>query len=133
MMRISLSPGCMQAYLRRTWWDYRVANKEHRAGCEGIPGQGPFMVVVVELEDDRIQDAKFQTYGCPVAIACGEFVCNWAQGKSAKEVDQLTEDHVVVGVGHPPLGREHCPGLAVRALKKAFLADLSGTSRLPIA
>jgi len=74
------------------------------------------MAIVIELDDDRIADAKFRTYGCPVARACGEYVCQWSLGRRLEELALLDEAAVVAGVGHPPLGREHCPGLAVKAI-----------------
>jgi len=88
-------------------------------GCEGKPGEGPFMLVVLKVKDDCIVDARFQTYGCPAAVACGEFVCNWVQDKSLSLALSISEADVIAGVGAPPLGREHCPGLAVKSLHKA--------------
>jgi len=89
-------------------------------GCEGKPGEGPFMLIVLKVKDDCIIDARFQTYGCPAAVACGEFVCDWSEGKSLSSASSISEADVIEGVGKPPLGREHCPGLSVRALLHAI-------------
>ena len=98
-----------------------VSGQRNLVGSEGTAGQGPFMLIVIKVNDhNRINDARYQTYGCPAAQACGEFVCNWACGKSLGEADKLTTADVIAGVGQPPLGREHCPGLAVNALRKAL-------------
>ena len=88
------------------------------AGCEGTPGQGPFMAIVLDMTDGRVSAAYFQTYGCPASHACGRFVCEWAIQKNLQELAQLTEADVLRGTGPMPLGRDHCPGLAVRALHR---------------
>ena len=85
-------------------------------GCDGKPGEGPFMLMVLEVESDRIFDAKYQTYGCPAAHACGQFATEWALGKTLDQARHFSAQDVLNGVGRMPLGREHCPGLTVRAL-----------------
>jgi nitrogen fixation NifU-like protein len=108
-------------------FDTPARQRERRVGCEGTPGQGPFMAIVIELEADQVLDANFQTYGCPVAIACGEYVCNWVPGKTLEMAGTISEEDVIKSIGHPPLGREHCPGLAVKALRKALHGELAGS------
>jgi len=94
-------------------------------GCEGMPGQGPFMLIVLEVESDRISDAKFQTYGCPASQACGQFATEWVEGKTLEEARLFSVDDIINGIGQMPLGREHCPGLAVGALRRCLVSDQS--------
>jgi hypothetical protein len=43
-----------------------IGGQRSLVGCEGIAGQGPFMLMILKVSDDnRINDARFQTYGCP--------------------------------------------------------------------
>lgn len=100
-----------------------VNGKRNLVGCEGMPGQGPFMLMILTLENEVIVDARFQTYGCPAAVACGEFVCGQLDGRSVTAASAMTEADIVAGIGPPPLGREHCPGLAIKALRKAIDSD----------
>jgi nitrogen fixation NifU-like protein len=89
-------------------------------GRQGTPGQGPHMVLYLRLEADRIMDARFQTYGCPAAIACGSWLSEWVIGRTTEEAIALTALEVDEGLGHLPLGKEHCPPLAVGALRAAL-------------
>ena len=94
----------------------------HLVGVDGIPGQGNYMLLClkVEAETERIVEARFQTYPCPSAIACGNWTCEWAEEKTLEEARALEAGQVARGVGGLPLGREHCPQLAVSALHKAL-------------
>jgi NifU-like protein involved in Fe-S cluster formation len=97
-----------------------VVEKRYTAGQVGRPGEGPFMTIILTLVGERIIDAKFQTYPCPAASACGHFVTTWAEGKTLSEIPTLTEDILLASTGAMPLGREHCPGLAVNALRDSL-------------
>ncbi len=77
------------------------------------------MVIVIKMVDDIVQQARYSTYGCPAAQACGQFVCDEIEGKPVSEIYKIDEDYILKGVGQMPLGREHCPGLAVGALESA--------------
>ena len=89
-------------------------------GLSGTPGQGPHMVLLLHVQDDTIQEARFSTYGCPAAVACGQWITNEVEGKSITETRNITEAALLVGTGPMPLGREHCPALAISALQDAL-------------
>src|SRR5580692_2295137 len=89
-------------------------------GLSGIPGQGPYMIIQLKVADEIIQDARDSTYGCLAAQACGQWVCDSIEGKPLTFASEITEDSILNGVGQMPLGREHCPGLAIDALKDAL-------------
>jgi NifU-like protein involved in Fe-S cluster formation len=102
-----------------------VANKTDRravvgAGQVGIPGQGPHMIIVIKAEHGTICQARFSTYGCPAANACGQFVCDEVENHTVEHATSIDEDSIVRSIGRMPLGREHCPGLAIGALKMAL-------------
>lgn len=90
-------------------------------GKDGTPGQGPHLVIVLELCNDCVSQARFSTYGCPVAVACGQFVCDQIEGKPLSEASKMEEADIIRGIGQMPLGRDHCPGLAIRALRDALM------------
>jgi len=79
------------------------------------------MTIVLTLVGETIVDAKFQTYPCPASSACGTFVTTWAEGKKLSDIPSLTEDILIAATGPMPLGREHCPKLAVDAIKDALV------------
>jgi nitrogen fixation NifU-like protein len=89
-------------------------------GRNGTAGHGPYMVVYLRIEERRIAEVSFQTYGCPAAIACGSWLCEWLSGKALDEAALVTPDTIVNGLGGLPAGKEHCPPLAIGALHDAL-------------
>lgn len=89
-------------------------------GQAGTPGQGPFLVIHLRLEGERIAEARFRTYGCPVAIACGSLITEWVRGKTAAEAGEMDAEALAARLGEVPLGKEHLPELAVAALRSAL-------------
>lgn len=94
-------------------------------GRQGAIGQGPFMVLYLRIVDEVVVESRFQTYGCPAAIACGSWVSEWLAGRTIQEAESLTGAQVNEGLGGLPLGKEHCPPLAIGALQAAV--QLYGT------
>jgi nitrogen fixation NifU-like protein len=88
-------------------------------GRDGIPGQGNYLVIYLRTHGDRIEEATFETYGCPAAIACGSYVSQWSKSKTVEEADGLDGCEVAVALDLP-LGKEHCAQLAVNALRDAL-------------
>lgn len=86
----------------------------------GAAGQGPYMAIVLKVEGERIAQARFSTYACPVAVSCGQFVCDRIEGGPVEAARSLDEGAIIMGVGQMPLGRDHCPGLAAGALRDAL-------------
>lgn len=93
-------------------------------GQQGTPGQGPFMTVILHVTDNKVDDARYQTYNCPAAEACGEFVAAWVLGKTIEEASMLTDRIITDAIGSMPLGREHCTGLAVNAIRSVRTAPI---------
>ena len=80
------------------------------------------MVMYLKVGADCIQDARFETYGCPYAVACGSWVTRWAVGRTAEQTLALEPGDLGILLGGLPLGKEHCAGLAVNSLRKAVAA-----------
>ena len=94
-------------------------------GVCGKPGEGQHMILVIQTLSERIVQSSYSTYGCIVAHSCGQWVCDAMEGKPLSFAMALDEDAVIRGVGRMPLGREHCPGLAIAALKHALAQALA--------
>ena len=93
-------------------------------GTAGAPGAGNYMVIALRLRAGAIQSARFQTYGCPGAIACGSCLTEWVTGMSIGEAKAIGPGDLATRLGGLPLGKEHCAELAMDAIRKA-LADAS--------
>jgi nitrogen fixation NifU-like protein len=87
-------------------------------GQAGAPGLGPYLRIWLKVEAGIVRSARFATYGCPTAIACGEAICTVSEGRELERVQSMTSLDVTHLVGGVPEGKEHCPALAAEALSR---------------
>jgi NifU-like protein involved in Fe-S cluster formation len=87
----------------------------HR-GVGGSPGRGPYILLLFRVDEEIVREARFQTYGCPTAMACAEVACTFSEGKRLARLGALTAADLAACVGGVPEGKEHCPRLATEAL-----------------
>jgi nitrogen fixation NifU-like protein len=86
----------------------------------GNPSCGDVMKIMIRVRDDRIDDIKFQTFGCAAAIASSSMMTKLAKGKSLKDASEITNRDVSLALGELPPIKEHCSNLAADALRKAI-------------
>lgn len=89
-------------------------------GVVGNPVCGDVMKIMIKVEDDKIKDIKFQTFGCAAAIASSSALTEIAMGKSLKKAKKITNEDVAKYLGQLPPIKIHCSNLAADALKKAI-------------
>ena len=89
-------------------------------GTEGSPGAGNYVVIFLKVESGRIAQAAFQTYGCAGAISCACEITDMVAARTVEEALAITPEEVIASLGGLPLGKHHCAGLAVGALRKAL-------------
>ncbi len=89
---------------------------------EGSVACGDMMTVYLKIQDDRIIDIKFESYGCAANIATASMMTEVAKGLSLKEAKQLSWKEIVEKLGGLPQIKYHCSNLAVDTLKKAIEA-----------
>lgn len=80
---------------------------------------GDIMKIYLKIEDDRIVDVKFQTFGCGSAIASSSMSTEMIKGKPLKDVLQLTNKAVTEALGGLPPHKLHCSVLAEEAIRAA--------------
>ncbi len=89
-------------------------------GMVGNPACGDIMKLTIKVEDDKIADIKFKTFGCGAAIATSSMVTELVMGKSLKEAESITNQAVAEALdGLPPI-KMHCSNLAADALQGAL-------------
>lgn len=89
-------------------------------GEVGNPICGDMMTITIKVKDDRIDDIKFNTFGCGAAIAVSSMVTEMARGKTLEEAMQITEESVAKSLGGLPKNKLHCSNLGADALHKAI-------------
>lgn len=81
---------------------------------------GDIMRIYLKIEDDRIQDVKFNTFGCGSAIASSSIATEMIKGKTLEEAWQLTNKAVAEALDGLPPVKMHCSVLAEEAVHKAI-------------
>lgn len=81
---------------------------------------GDVMQLFIKIKDDKIEDAKFKTFGCCAAIATSSMITEMIKGKSLSELDGVTNQAVAEALGGLPKIKLHCSVLAEDALRAAL-------------
>ena len=89
-------------------------------GTEGNPVCGDVMKIFLKIKDDKIVDAKFQTFGCGAAIAVSSMVTEMVKGKTLDEALSISKETVSNALGGLPAQKMHCSNLGADALRKAI-------------
>jgi len=89
-------------------------------GEVGNPACGDVMKLYLKIEDNKIVDAKFKTFGCGAAIASSSMTTELIKGKSIDEALKLSNEAVAQALGGLPPAKQHCSVLAEEALKVAL-------------
>ncbi len=89
-------------------------------GVEGNPVCGDVMKLYIKVKDDKIVDAKFQTFGCGAAIAVSSMITEMVKGKTLDEALKISKEQVAEALGGLPPQKMHCSNLGADALKKAI-------------
>jgi len=88
-------------------------------GMVGAPACGDVMKLQINVENGRITDAKFKTYGCGSAIASSSLVTELLKGKTLDEATAIKNTDIVEELALPPV-KIHCSVLAEDAIKSAI-------------
>ena len=81
---------------------------------------GDIMKMYLKIEDDVLQDVKFETFGCGSAIASSSMATELIKGKPVSEAMQLTNKAVAEALDGLPDYKLHCSVLAEEAIHAAL-------------
>ena len=89
-------------------------------GQVGNPTCGDVMKLTVKIEDDRVVDVKFKTFGCGAAVATSSMVTEMVKGKTIEEALAISNKGVAAELDGLPPQKMHCSNLAADALHEAI-------------
>jgi nitrogen fixation protein NifU and related proteins len=89
-------------------------------GQIGNPVCGDVMRISIDVEDDRIEDIKFKTFGCGAAVATSSMVTELVMGRTLSEAAEISNKAVAEALGGLPPNKMHCSNLAADALHLAI-------------
>jgi nitrogen fixation NifU-like protein len=89
-------------------------------GEVGAAACGDIMKMSLKVENNRVVDAKFKTFGCGSAIAASSMATELVKGRTLDELENFSNQEVVDALGGLPPVKIHCSVLAEEALKAAI-------------
>lgn len=87
---------------------------------EGDPQCGDMFKMFLKIENDKIVDAKFLSFGCAANIATGSMTTEIVRGMTIDEAKKISIKDISNKLGGLPTLKMHCAVLAYKTLKKAL-------------
>lgn len=88
-------------------------------GQVGNPVCGDVMKLTIKVDNDRISDVKFKTFGCGAAVATSSMVTELVKGQTLEKALEISNQAVAKALDGLPPQKMHCSNLAADALHLA--------------
>jgi nitrogen fixation NifU-like protein len=89
-------------------------------GEVGNPVCGDMMTFYIKVDDDKLTDVKFKTFGCVAAIAVSSIVSEMAKGRTLTDAKAITKKTAAEALDGLPKEKMHCSNLGAKALVEAI-------------
>lgn len=97
-----------------------VIEDANAVGEVGNAKCGDIMKMYLKIENDVVEDVKFETFGCGSAIASSSMATELIKGKPLSEAMNLTNKAVTEALDGLPAYKLHCSVLAEEAIQSAL-------------
>ena len=81
---------------------------------------GDTMQIFLKFENNKVQEASFQTDGCGSSAVCGSFAVELSLGKSPDDIMEITGESILQKIGGLPEEDKHCAFLSADTLQEAL-------------
>ncbi len=97
----------------------KIKNPDAKATV-GNPVCGDILTLYIKVRDNIIKEIKYETLGCPAAIAVSSVITEMAKGKTLEEAKKINPQKIAKELGGLPPIKMHCTQLGAEALRKAI-------------
>ena len=97
-------------------------------GYQTNPVCGDTMRLTLRINGGRVVEARFQTSGCPAAIATSSVCTEMIRGQTLAEAEALTKEDYAAALGGLPTSKMHCSVLAADTVRAAAADYLRRTA-----
>jgi len=94
-------------------------------GEVGNPVCGDMIKITIKVDEGKLADVKFKTFGCGAAVASGSIGTELVKGRSIDEAMVLTNSQVAEELGGLPPEKLHCSNLVADGIHEAIQDYLS--------
>jgi len=89
-------------------------------GEVGNPVCGDMMTIYIKVDNGKLTNIKFKTFGCGAAIATSSMITEMAMGMTIEQALEITRDSVADALDGLPPVKLHCSNLAADGLHAAI-------------
>lgn len=104
--------------------NHHNAGGMHGANAIGQAGNsdcGDIIKMYFKINDQNIiENAKFKTFGCSVAIASSDVACDLVKGKNIDDALKISSQDILKILGNIPQYKMHCVILAEESIRAAI-------------
>ena len=94
----------------------------------GNPSDGDVLKLSLKLDQGRVSEARFKSFGCAVAIASGSVATEMIRGMRLEELAGVSNPQVAAALGGVPEEKWECSLLVEQALREIVSSCRTGTS-----
>ena len=94
--------------------DANAVGKAENSAC------GDVLHLYMKIEDERVVQVSFKSFGCTAAIAAGSMLTEMLSGTCLEDIGKISKEDVVEALGGLPRLKLHCSVLAEDAIRAAL-------------